>query len=148
MAGTLTLTAGVSEDLGRSLLDNSPALMEIAKAANAVNPTLGTTAFMYESITAGIKRNSPLILDNLGIVVKVGEAQQNYATKLGKTVEQLTTAELQQALLNGVLEAGQNLIKQSGDNAESATDAIRALLLEIAGYKTTVLRVRYILHNL
>ena len=138
MAGTLTLTAGVSEDLGKSLLDSAPALMEIAKAANAVNPTLGDTAFMYESITAGIKRNSPLILDNLGIVVRVGEAQKAYADKLGKTVDQLSSTEQQQALLNDVLRAGENLLAQAGDSAESAVDSYDRLTASWKNYIDSV----------
>jgi hypothetical protein len=122
MSAVLTLTAGVSEDLGKSLLDSSPALMEIAKAASAVNPTLGDTAWMFESINTGIKRNSPLILDNLGIIVKVGEANEKYAEALGKTTEELTAEETQMALLNAVLETGDRLIEQAGGSAESAVD--------------------------
>jgi len=122
MSSVLTLTAGTSKELGDAMLQSSPRLMEIAKAASALNPTLGDTAWMFESINSGIKRNSPLILDNLGIVVRVGEANEKYAESLGKTVAELTAAETQQALLNEVLEAGGRLIDQAGGSAESALD--------------------------
>ena len=135
MKATLTLTAGASETLQGKLLTAAPQLMEIAKAANALNPTLGDTAFMYESIATGVKRASPLILDNLGIVVKIGEANQKYADQLGKTVEALTEEEKQVALLNATLDAGARLIEQNGGSLESAADSYAKLAVEITNAK-------------
>jgi hypothetical protein len=131
MKATLTLTAGASEDLQAQLLQNAPKLMEIAKAANALNPTLGDTAYMYESIATGIKRGSPLILDNLCIMVKVEEANQNYAESLGKTVEELSAAEKQMALLNATVEAGDRLIQQAGGTVAGYGDAWAQLRTEL-----------------
>jgi len=136
MSSVLTLTAGTSKELGDAMLQSSPRLMEIAKAASALNPTLGDTAWMFESINSGIKRNSPLILDNLGIVVRVGEANEKYAESLGKTVAELTAAETQQALLNEVLEAGGRLIEQAGNSAESALDPFDRMTASFENLKT------------
>lgn len=127
MSGALTLVAGASGELQSKLLGAAPQLLEIAKAANALNPTLGDTAFMYQSIATGIKRSSPLILDNLGIIVKVGEANERYAATLGKTVEAMTAEEKQIALLNATIEAGGRLIEQAGGSAASAGDAFAQL---------------------
>lgn len=135
MRASLTLTAGASETLQQHLLGAAPQLLEIAKAANALNPTLGDTAFMYESISTGIKRNSPLILDNLGIVVKIGEANAAYAAQLGKSVEALTAEEQSIALLNATIEAGDRLIQQAGGSIESYTDAWARLTTEITNTK-------------
>jgi len=147
MKASLTLTAGASEELQGRLLGSAGQLMEIAKAANALNPTLGDTAYMYESIATGIKRASPMILDNLGIVVKIDEANRAYAASIGKTVDQLSAEEKQIALLNGTIEAGSRLIEQAGGTTESfadswarltvettnATNALKANAAEIAG---------------
>jgi hypothetical protein len=122
MKGVMTLTAGASDEMAREFAEASPKLAEIAKAAQKLNPTLGDTAFLYDSIATGIKRSSPLILDNLGIVVKVGQANEAYAEKLGKTVEELTAMEKQQALLNATLEAGDQLINQVGGDVSSGMD--------------------------
>lgn len=122
MSGFQTVAAGTSKELTQSFYENNAALLKISKAASALNPQLGDTAFMYESITKGIKRQSPLILDNLGLVVKVGEANKKYAAQLGKSVEQLTAEEKQMALLNGVLEQGDVLVSQLGGSVEAATD--------------------------
>ena len=123
MSSTATLLAGAGDDLAVSLADATPKLMEIAKAANKLNPNLGTTAFMYQSIATGVKRAQPLILDNLGITIKVGEANEAFAKSIGKTVEELTAEEKAMAILAGTLEAGDNLIAQVGGNTDSATDS-------------------------
>jgi hypothetical protein len=122
MSSTLTLTAGVSKEMQIALVEAAPTLMEIAKAANKVNPSLGDTAHLYESIATGIKRGSPLILDNLGIVVKVGEANEEYAKAVGKAVDQLTAEEKILALLNATQKAGNTLIQQAGGDVGSLTD--------------------------
>lgn len=131
MASAMNTAAGADDALARSLLENSPRLLEIAKAANKLNPTLGDTTFMFESLTAGIKRQSPLLIDNTGLRLKLGEANEKMAKSLGKTVEELTAAEQQQALLNATLEAGDRLINQVGGTTDSATDAYAQLEVAI-----------------
>lgn len=131
MSGLLTLTAGATNELSREFAKASPQLLEIAKAAAKLNPTLGDTAFLYQSIATGIKRTSPLILDNLGIVVKIGEANEEYAKSLGKTAEQLSSVEQQQALLNAVLKSGDTIIRQVGGSTDSATDSFDRLSVQI-----------------
>lgn len=122
MTGFQTLAAGMTTELTSAFAENNAKLLEISKAASALNPKLGDTAYMYESITAGIKRSSPLILDNLGILVKVGDANEAYAKSLGKTVEELSAEERQMALLNAVMESGDTLIQQLGGSVDAATD--------------------------
>lgn len=126
-SSTMTLLAGASGELGTSLANATPRLMEIAKAANKLNPALGTTAFMYESIATGVKRAQPLILDNLGLTLKVGEANIAYAESIGKTVEEMTTQDKAMAILNATLEAGDTLIDQVGGTTDSATDSFDQL---------------------
>lgn len=127
MSSTTTLLAGVQGELGKELAGATPQLLEIAKAANKLNPTLGDTTYMYESLALGIKRGSPMILDNLGLTIRVGEANEEFAKKIGKTAEQLTAEEQKQALLNATLKAGQVLIQQAGGKADSATDSFARL---------------------
>lgn len=127
MSSTATLLAGTSGDLATALADATPRLLEIAKAANKLNPSLGDTAFLYNSIATGVKRASPLILDNLGLTIRIGDANESYAESIGKTVDQLTAEEQKMALLNATLEAGNTLIEQAGGNADSAADSFARL---------------------
>lgn len=123
MSSTLALLAGTSEEVGGAIMEAAPHLLEIASAAHKLNPELGDTAYLYKSLALGIKRASPMILDNLGLTIKVGEATEAYAKTLGKTSEELTAEERQMALLNGALEAGNRLIEQVGGNTATMGDS-------------------------
>lgn len=127
MSSTTTLLMGAQGELATSLANATPQLMEMARAASKLNPSLGDTTFMYESLAKGIKRGSPMILDNLGIIVKVEEANRAYAESIGKTTDQLTAEEQKIALLNAVLAQGETLMAQAGGSTESAADSYQAL---------------------
>lgn len=137
MSSTATLLAGASGELATELTQATPELLEIAKAANKLNPALGSTTFLYESLARGVKRASPLILDNLGLVIKVGQANEAMAEKLGKSVGALTAAEKSQAILNETLRAGQVLIDQVGGNTDSATDSFAKMTTAIKNVTDT-----------
>ena len=126
MSSTALVLAGTSGELATNIAAATPELMAIAKAANKLNPQLGTTSFMYQSIATGVKRAQPLILDNLGLTIKVGSANEAMAKSLGKSVEELTAEEKSMAILNDTLRAGQVLIGQVGGTTESATDDFEA----------------------
>jgi hypothetical protein len=126
-AASMTLLAGASGELESKLANALPRLLEIAKAAQKVNPALGDTTFLFNSIATGVKRAQPLILDNLGLTIKVGEANEIMAQSLGKTVEELTAEEKQMAILNDVMRAGNTLIEQAGGNTATTADSYAQL---------------------
>lgn len=138
MSSTSTLLAGATGEVAQELANATPQLLEIAKAANKLNPALGTTEFMYRSIATGVKRAQPLILDNLGLTLKVGEANIKEAAARGKTVEQLTAQERTIAILNATLEAGDALIAQVGGSTDSATDSFDRLDVTMTELKQTI----------
>lgn len=80
-----------------------PAMFEGALAASQA--TGRPVADAITDITTGIGRQSRLILDNLGIIVKSGEANDAYAKSLGKTTSELTDAEKKTAFMNATMEA-------------------------------------------
>lgn len=57
----------------------------------------------FADIIQGVTKSQPLILDNLGIIVKMGEASNIMADALGKSVDDLTAQERSMALVNQVL---------------------------------------------
>lgn len=54
----------------------------------------------FSSIVLGVGRLSPLILDNLGIVIDAENTYKAYADTIGKTADTLTDFEKRQAILN------------------------------------------------
>jgi len=131
MSGILTLAAGASDEVARAMAAAAPRLLEIAKASNKLNPALGDTTFLFESISKGIKRQSPLILDNLGLNIDLEQAYKEYAATLGKTSKELDANERVMATLNATMKAGDQLITQVGGNVDSAADDYAALGVEV-----------------
>lgn len=69
-------------------------LDELALAATRLGRAVGRDASdAFSALVEGLGRGSTEMLDNLGIVVKAGEAQQWYAGTIGKTVSQLSDSE-------------------------------------------------------
>jgi replicative DNA helicase len=58
----------------------------------------------FNSIVLGVGRLSPLILDNLGIILDADTTYGNFAKTIGKTADALTDAEKRQALLGRLKE--------------------------------------------
>lgn len=127
MQAAQTALIGLSPQVGKTFAEALPHILEIARAANIANPALGDTAFLFESLTVGLKRLSPRLIDNTGLQLKLGQAQSEYAKSIGKTVEDLTSEEKQLALLNATMEAGDRLIQQLGGDVDSAVDPYNRL---------------------
>ena len=67
-----------------------------------------------QDLTTALGRSSPLILDNLGLTVKVGEANQAYGRELGKSTGELTEAEKKMAFYNAAMTAAQQKTEELG----------------------------------
>lgn len=111
-------------------IDKFDELMRVARAS--ATATGASVQQMFDDIVTGIARGSPMILDNLGLTIKIGEATEAYAEQLGKTATELTAAERQQALLNEVLSSGEDLMNRVGDAADELTDLEKYQQLESA----------------
>lgn len=111
-------------------------LMEVARFRGRAMGL--TTAQAFSDIVTGVGRMSPLILDNLGIVIDSEAAFGRYAESLGKTAGALSEAEKKQALLNEVLETGQKQINDAGGIADDAVDSIERLNTAWTNLKNTI----------
>jgi phage-related protein len=114
--------AGATGEFGKQFGQNLPKILEIARTQ--ARATGYDVDFLYESLVAGIKRATPRLIDNTGIVIKIGEANEAFAQSLGKTVDQLTEEDKQIAVLNATLEIGQQAIDIMGDAHETAATKI------------------------
>lgn len=96
---------------------------ELAGAATALGRAMGqdATKSLDDLITA-LGRSSPMILDNLGLTVKVEEANEAYADALGKSADNLTEAEKKMAFYNAAMEAARKKTKELGDQTLTVTE--------------------------
>jgi chromosome segregation ATPase len=138
MSSILTLTTGASGDLQQALVDNADNLLRIAKAASALNPAMGDTSYMFESLAIGVKRGSKLVIDNTGIIFDAAQANETYAQALGRTADSLTEDEKKMALLNATIETGNRIIEQNGGNVDSMTDGFTQLTAASTNLKNSL----------
>ena len=104
---------------------NSDEMAEMFDVAQRLGRALGRdTASSVESLITGIGRQSRLMLDNIGIIVKSDEAYEAYAKKLGITADQLSDVDKKQAFLIATMESARAKVKTLGDEVLSTKDNI------------------------
>lgn len=113
---------GSTGEFGKEFGQKLPQVLAAARAASKA--TGQDVDFLFQSLVSGIKRASPMLIDNTGIVLKLGEANEALAKKLGKSVEQLSSEEKQIATLNATVAAGSALITSLGDAQESNAEKL------------------------
>lgn len=114
--------AGATGQFAQEFGENLPRLLELARVQSRA--TGQDTQFLFQSLVSGIKRASPMLIDNTGLVLKLGEANEAMALSLGVTVEQLTSEQKQLAILNATLAAGQVAIEGFAGIQETAADKL------------------------
>ena len=96
---------------------------EMAAAATSLGQAMGQDATKsLDDLIIALGRSSPMILDNLGLTVKVGDANQKYAAQLGKSSTELTEAEKKQAFFNAAMDAARIKTAQLGGVQVTAID--------------------------
>jgi len=99
---------------------NSDEMARMFDVAQRLGAALGKdTKHSVESLITGIGRQSRLMLDNIGIIVKSDEAYQAYAAELGISADKLSDAEKKQAFLNATMEAAEKKLLDVGDEVLS-----------------------------
>ena len=133
---TNTALAGSTGALSTEMAGALPKLLEAGRAAALLNPSLGDAEFMFQSLITGIKRGSPMLIDNTGITLKLGEATEAYAASMGKSSEELTSQERSIAILRATLTGADTLIQQAGGNLNSMTSDIQSATVAVEELKT------------
>jgi len=106
---------------GATIANELPRLLEIARAASiATGQDIG---YVFETLTKGVIKASPLLIDNAEVYIKVGHAVDEYAAKMGKSTDELSQQQRQLAVLNSVLAEGDEFIRSTGTDLEAATDS-------------------------
>jgi hypothetical protein len=126
LASMQTATQGLVSNYDLMLSANKAVLLglpvtsgemgNLAKTATALGRAMGldaTTAL--NDLIVALGRSSPLILDNLGLTVKVGEANESYARSLGKSVEALSDSEKKMAFYLAAMDKAREKVAQLGE---------------------------------
>lgn len=114
----LMLSANKAMLLGLPVTSES--MGELAAAATTLGRAMGQDATKsVDDLITALGRSSPMILDNLGLSVKVGEANEAYAAKLHKTAEQLTDAEKKMAFYEAAMEAARKKTAELGEQTKT-----------------------------
>lgn len=116
---------GVGKDFAKTFGQDLPQVMKVAKVVSEATGKDMTQTF--DQITEAIRRGQTRMLMSSGIVINQKQLFDQYAATLGKTAAQLTFAEKQQAVLNGVLKEGTTLVNNLGTAAESNADKSQRL---------------------
>lgn len=134
--------------LGLPVTEDSMA--KLAEQAVILGKAVGLdAASSIESLITGLGRQSKLMLDNLGIVIDVEKAYQDYATTIGKTASDLTDAERKLAFYNATVAAAEEktrgltgTVKTLGEQWVSLSNivknAVTSILTEINRLPQTV----------
>jgi hypothetical protein len=123
--------AGASDEVARALGPGGglAGLMNVARAQ--ARATGQDVDFLFQSLVSGVKRSSPMLIDNTGLVLKLGDANERMAQSLGKSVDQLTAEEKQIAILNATLAAGQSAVETYGSGPLQAAERIAQIQTQI-----------------
>lgn len=101
----------------------SASMGELAQTASVLGRAVGiTTTQAFDDLITALGRSSPMILDNLGLTVKVGEANDAYAAKLGKSASQLTEAEKKIAFYEAAMEKARAKTAELGEQTMTLGD--------------------------
>lgn len=89
--------------VSKTFADQLPDAMKyLAKVSAATGQDMG---YMLDSLTKGVGRMSPMILDNLGIQVSLEEATAEAAEMFGVEADALSKTQLQAGMMNVVMRA-------------------------------------------
>lgn len=110
-----------------------------AKIATAAARALGEdVGFMFDSLTRGIGRASPMILDNLGFTIRLSEVYGDFAKQLGITTKEMTKSQQQQALVNFVMREGAEVVEKLGISTGGLATKQKQLAKQFADLKDTI----------
>ncbi|MBU1854180.1 MAG: hypothetical protein KKF89_00520, partial [Nanoarchaeota archaeon] len=134
---TLNLVSSANKALALGISkDQLPELMATATARAKIMGITATQAF--NDIATGIGRQSRMILDNLGIILDLDKAYNEYAESLGRTAESLSEYEKKTAIANSVIKETSALVEVMGFTAESHKTKIERLTAAWEDFKISL----------
>jgi hypothetical protein len=129
-------TQGMVSDLDLMMASNKAVLLglpvtakemgELAQTARTLGKAMGLDATQaFDNLITALGRTSPLILDNLGLTVKLEDANKKYAAALGKTADELTEAEKKMAFYKAAMDAARQRTEDLGQTSLTASEFVK-----------------------
>ncbi len=108
--------------------DGSGKFQEMAGAAVKLGEAMGIDAkTAIDSLTIGLGRQSKLMLDNLGVILSVEDANKKWAEANDRTVESMTEQEQKLAFIQAGMDAVAEKAAKLGDKEDTAATAAQRL---------------------
>jgi hypothetical protein len=102
---------------------NSDEMAKMFDVAQRLGRALGRdTKSSVESLITGIGRQSRLMLDNIGIIVKADEAYKSFAKEIDTTADKLTDVQKKQAFNEEAMKKAEEAVKRLGAETLSTQD--------------------------
>ena len=118
---------------------NSDEMAHMFDVAQRLGAALGKdTRHSVESLITGIGRQSRLMLDNIGIIVKSDEAYEKYAKSLDTTADKLTDAQKKQAFLTATMEAADKKLESVGEEVISYSARLQIASARMADMRVEI----------
>jgi hypothetical protein len=126
--GDFELMLATNNSVLLGIVRNEEEFAELAGIARRLGKAVGRgPTEALADLSTGIARQSKLILDNLGIVLRLEAVYASYARTLGITAKELTDNEKRQAVLVGVLEEARKKVNALGEDVLGSGDQFRRL---------------------
>lgn len=145
------ISGGTISEYELMLSANRAMMLGVADSAEEMNALMAvamsrgramglSTAQAFGDLVTGLGRASPLILDNLGIVVDAESLYTDYAAQIGTTADALDEAQKKQALVNQVMKEAETVdlsnvegMASSFERAQASIADMKAALGELFG---------------
>jgi len=108
--------------------DTTKQLQFLITAGRRLGKVMGRTASEgFDDLAIGIGRQSRLILDNLGLIIKIEAANESYAKAIGRTTDELTDSEKKLAFQGAAFQAIREKMAGMGEEQLLAVDRMGQL---------------------
>lgn len=138
--GAISMSEALSSaSLGASAGLTTKQIRDLTSVAKGASIALGRDMTdALQRVFRGTIKIEPELLDELGVMVKVDDANKSYAKTLNKTVSSLTDYERRQAFVNAVTDQG---ISKYKDLADSMANPFSKLLSTMKDISTETLNI-------
>ena len=114
-------------------------LAEMFDNAQRLGRALGKDATVsLESFVTGLGRQSRLMLDNVGLMIKTNQAYEDFAKANKTTVAAMTDQEKKIAFINAGLIQSREKVAAFGEEVESSSDKIRRSNVQVQEFSDTL----------